>query len=340
MEKIRLGLIRCDTHGYYFGAMLAPCDPLLLQKNDYVVHHYFSDIYDAKKLTMPKVQGFDLEKVYDYKLEKAEAFAGTFLDKPQVCSTVEEMTEGIDAVFIGDCDGGGGDHLKLAVPFLKKGIPTFVDKPFAATLEDARAIIQLAEKHHAPLFNSSILSVVPTADRFKRRFDEIAPVGLGVVKGVGGAFSQDLKGEAVTGGLEERLAYIIHGISLAINLFGKGVEWVECMGTLPMEYLHLHLRSGMEVMVFNTSIDIFPESCSFFAEAYSKRGAIHSPPIGDPEFIAGGAEILRLFKQMIRTGKPPVPYEDILEHIAVVEAGQIAQREGKRGYLEDILGRG
>ena len=145
---------------------------------------------------------------------------------------------------------------------------------------------------------------------------------------------QGVNGLEPTGGLEERLAYIIHGISLAIHLFGKGVEWVDCMGALPMEYLHLHLRSGVEVMVFNTSIDIFPESCSFFAEAYSKRGAIHSPPIGDPEFIAGGAKILRLFKQMIRTGKRPVPYEDILEHIAVVEAGQIAQREGKRVYLD------
>ena len=352
MEKIRLGLIRCDTHGYYFGAMLAPCDPLLLQKNDYVVHHYFSDIYDPKKLTMPRVDGFDLVKVYDYKVEKAQAFAETFLNKPEACGTIEKMTEDIDAIFIGDCDGGGGDHLKLATPFLKKGIPTFVDKPFASTLKDARAIIQLAEKHRVPLFNSSILSVVPAADQFKNRMDEIAgaywpvpsslpPEGsiLGVVKGVGGAFSQELKGMAITGGLEERLAYVIHSIALGINLFGKGVEWVECMGTLPLEYLHMHLKSGVEVMIMNTSIDFFPESCSFYAVAYSKFGAVHSQPIGDPEFIGGGAKILRLFKKMIGTGKPPVPYEDILEHIAVVEAGQIAQQKGERVYLESIMER-
>lgn len=173
MKKIRLGLIRCDTHGYYFGAMLAACDPLLLQKNDYVVHHYFSDIYDPKRLTMPGIAGFDLVKVYDYEPERAETFAETFLNKPQVCTTVGEMTEGIDAAFICDCDGGGGDHLKLATHFLKKGIPTFVDKPFASTLRDARAIIQLAQKHDAPLFSSSILSVVPAADQFKSRINEI-----------------------------------------------------------------------------------------------------------------------------------------------------------------------
>jgi len=63
--------------------------------------------------------------------------------------------------------------LKLATHFLKKGIPTFVDKPFASTLRDARAMIQLAQKHDAPLFSSSILSVVPAADQFKSRINEI-----------------------------------------------------------------------------------------------------------------------------------------------------------------------
>ncbi len=348
-EKIRLGLVRCDTHSYYFGAMLNKCDPLLLQKNNYVVHHYLTNIYNPKRLTMPKVTGFRLVKVYDYNPEEAKKFSETFLSKPQICETLEKMTEGIDAVFIADCDGGGGDHLKLATPFLKKGIPAFVDKPFASTLRDAKAVVALGKKYNAPIFNSSILSVVPAADQFKNRINEIVraywpvpsslpPAGsiLGVVKGVGGAFSQELKGKAITGGLEERLAYVIHGIALGLNLFGRSVEWVECMGTLPLEYLHMHLKSGVEILVMNTSIDFFPESCSFYAAAYSKFGTIHSQPIGDPEFIGGGAKILRLFKKMILTGKPPVPYEDILEHIAVVEAGQLAQKTGKRVYLKDI----
>ncbi len=350
-KKIRLGIVRCDTHGYYFGAMLDKCDPLLLQKNNYVVHHYFSDIYDAKRLTMPRIAGFEIVKAYDYNPENAKIFSETFYDKPQVCEKLEEMTDSIDAVFIADCSGGGGDHLKLAAPFLKKGIPTFVDKPFASTLKDAEAILELSKRYKVPVFNSSILSQLPAADGFKQRFDEIiknpswpipsskpsSRIGLGIVKGVGGAFSQELKGKAVSGGIEERLAYIIHGIALGINLFGKGVEYVEAMGSLPLEYLHMHLKNGTEVIVLNASIDVFPETCSFYAEAYSKYGAVHSPAIGDPEFIYGAEKILHLFKKMILTGKPPIPYEDILEHIAVIEAGQVAQKKGHRVYLKDIL---
>jgi len=349
MSKIRLGVVRADTHGYYFGIMLDKCIPSLLQKYNYVVHHYASSIYTSELLTMPKVSGFEIVKIYDYDAMKAREFSETFCGRPVVCEKLEEMTSDIDAVFIGDCDGSGADHLKLVKPFLEKGITSFVDKPFASTLKDAKEIVRLAEENNALLFNSSILSVVPAAEQFKKRFDEISKtfypvpasalqgIGLGVIKGVGGAFSQELSGNTASGGIEDRLAYIIHGVSLALNLFGRGVSWVEAMGELPLEYLHIRLNSGIDVMIMNTSTDVFPESCSFFASAYSKYGAVHSGPIGDPQFLGGGQRILELLKEMIETGKPPVKYADFLEPIAVIEAGQLAHKESRRVYLKEVL---
>ena len=190
---------------------------------------------------------------------------------------------------------------------------------------------------------------MPAADHFRARFAEIEqaywPVpaevpsralGLGLVKGVGGAFSQELAGKGVAEDLESRLAYIIHGIALALNLFGKGVEWVEAMGRLPLEFFHLHLHNGIEIIILNASIDVFPESCSFYASAYSKFGAVHSGPIGDPEFIGGAEKIVRMFQEMVKTGTTPVDYRDFIEHIAVVEAGRISQEKGSRVYLKDM----
>ena len=339
-KKIKVGVIRCDTHGYYFGAQMdyQHVIPEKLMEYNYVVDYYYQDIYDPLRLAnLPKVSGFEIVKCYDYERERAENFSETFSGRPQVCDSVEEMTEGIDAIFVGDCDGGGGDHLALATPFLKKGIPTFVDKPFTSTLADAKAIIRLAEKHGAPLYNDSILSVVPAADLFKRRFPEIGEATVGVVKGVGGAISQENVGQREFGGIEDRLAYIIHGIALALNLFGSDVEFVEAMGTLPLEYLHLHMKSGKEVMILNTSIEHFPEACNFFAAAYSKGGAVTSREIGDFQFIFGGQKILQNFKKMILTGQPPRAYDDILLHIAIVEAGQIAQSSGQAVFIEDVL---
>ncbi|NUQ62849.1 MAG: Gfo/Idh/MocA family oxidoreductase [Pirellulales bacterium] len=349
-KKIRLAVVRADTHAYYYGVMIEQCDPLRLQKNDYVVHHYASNIYRADVLTVPQVDGFEIAKIYDSDAGKARAFSETFKDRPVVCEKLEQMVEGIDAAFIADCDGSGSDHLKLAQPFLRRGIPTFVDKPFALALQDAVEIVRLAKEHNAPLLNASILSYVPAATHFKRRFDEIQtvywpvpaekakqPIGVGVVKGVGGAFSQALAGKAAGGGLEERMAYIIHGVCLALNLFGRGlVEWIEVMGDLPLEYVHLHLKNGTEVIIINTSTDAFPETCTFYASVYGKYGEIHSNPIGDPEFLGGAAIILTMFREMVRTRKPPVPYGEFVEPIAIIEAARLAQKKGSKVFLSDV----
>lgn len=348
-DKARIGLIRCDTHGYYYGCMMDDADPLALQANNYVCHHYFSGIYSAARLTMPRVEGFEIVKVWDEEPESARRFSETFGSRPQVCEAFTDLATGVDAVFIADCNGSGSDHLRLAAPFLRKRVPLFIDKPFASRLADAQAIVDLAREYGTPMFNASILTYVPAADFFKNRFAELAhaywpvpgrlpavPLGVGLVKGVGGAFAQELEGQELADDFESRMAYLIHGVALALNLFGADVEWVETMGTLPLEYFHLHLASGREVMILNTSIDTFPETCTFYASAYGKYGEVHSLPIGDPEFLGGAEKILRLFKGMLGTGTPPAAYESFLLHIAVVEAGVLAQQRGGRVYLRDV----
>ena len=361
-RKIRLAVVRCDTHAYYFGMLMARCDPGLVEKQNKIVHFYATDWYDPKHIILPTTPDFEIAKCWDPDPEVAEGFSEAFLGAAEVCRTVAEMTDGVDAAFVADCDGGGVDHLELSAPFLKKGIPTFVDKPFASSLKDAKAIVSLARRCKTPMYNSSILSEVIAADNFKRRFAEISPAGanwtelaqagvglgcapakvpgvrVGVVKGVGGAISQENIGARDQfGGIEDRLAYIIHGIALAVNIFGNGVEWVEAMGNAPLEYLHLHLKNGRDVIILNTPVDAFPERCSFYVEAYSKMGAIHSGPIGDPEFLRGADRIVKKIRNMVRTGKPPAAYEDILEHIAVVDAGQIAQKTGTRVFIKNVM---
>ena len=348
MKKIRLGFARVDTHSYYYGIMIHKSDPLLLQKNDYVVHHYASSIYTPEIMTMPQVDGFEIAAIYDPDIEKAKAFSETFMGNPVVCKKLEDMMSQVDAFFVSDCDGCGDDHLELARPFLEKGVPTFVDKPFALKLKDALEIVRLAEENNALLFNASILSYVPAAVHFKNRFaefgDDFYPmpseydrnVKMGLIKGVGGAFSQALSGKGVEGGLEDRMAYIIHGVSLALHMFGEGVEWVEAMGELPLEYFHLHLKGGVDIMILNLSTEVFPETCSFFVSAYGKFGAIHSGPIGDPQFLGGAAVILQMFRDMCKTEKAPKEYQSFIEPIAVIEAGQLAQKDSRRVNIDEI----
>lgn len=327
MKKIRLAMIRCDGHAYTYAPLMAPCDVALYRKHCHCEYYWMIDSYRPDQLKTPVVKGFDIVKMWDFDRDKAEQFAETYLGKPRVCRTLEEATRDIDAAFINDCDGDGSDHLKLARPFLRKGIPTFIDKPFADNLKDAKAIVRLARRHRAPLYSASILREVNQIHYLKARLPEIkGALALGVVKGVG-----------------PHLAGVIHGLSLAQAVFGQGVESVDCIGDGGLEHVLIHNKNGAQVTVLNT-----PASCFdwFICDVYTNPGRYGNPPtrchlrsntVGDAEYIGGALNVLRKFKNMVRTRKPPIPYEMLLELIAVVDAARLSQKRHRRVYLKDIM---
>lgn len=324
MLKIRVGLIRCDLHALYYGVLIEKHDPRAMMDlgRGYAAHYYHYTHYaDPTVMTVPSVSGFTIAKVWDEDRGLAETASAIFDGRPQVCDTYEECSDDVDLVFIADCNGDGSDHLKLATPGLTKGIPTFVDKPFAYHLRDAEEIVALARRHGAPVMSLSMLRAVPRGRHFRDRLQEIAPVGFGSIKGAGGT-----------------LAGQIHTISLAQHVFGAGVQAVDCMGPSELAYLHLDYgdtpdRPTSGVML---NCDSGPSyHCSLYVSAYGEKGAIHSGQIGDYEFPHGAAEILKEIKKMVRTGQPQAPYEEMMECIAIAEAGRLAQRTGKRVRLAE-----
>ncbi len=347
MKKQRVAIVRCDTHAYWYGVFMDECDPLVLATSTpdaptrEGVHHYFRAAGNPRQLAVRRVPGFVITKVYDRVGDRepnttnpeelqygtypgrAIAFSETFLSRPKVCDTLEEAVKDVDAAYLADSSSphDGADHLRLARPFLERGIPCFIDKPFASTLADAQKMVRLAQKHGTVLMNASILGHCDVGKQFQRRFSEIGKPGLLVVKGVG-------PGNAA----------VIHGVAAAQGLFGYGVESVECMGMLPLEQMLLYYPDGREAVVLNTPNRFFPRTCTFYISAYSNLGAIHSPGIGDGEFHTGTRRIVQLFRRMIETGKPPIPYEHMLEPIAIIEAARIAQKTGKRVALRDVYG--
>ncbi len=339
-KPIRVGIIRCDTHGMYFGPLMGKHDPWKLRDplkftpgtQRYTwqggASHYafYNHYYRQDLMTAPFIEGFEVVKVWDEFPDAAECAANVFLQKPRVCQTFEEVSDGVDLVIIGDANFDGTDHLKLATPSLDKGVPTFVDKPFAGTFADAKAMVDLALKNGTPLLSLSILRVLPQADQFRNRYGEIAPVQFGVIRGGW-----------------KTLAAQIHSISLAQLLFGAGVESVECMGASPLAYIHLNYgqKSGRPedgVMILCASGKSTTRS-QYFASAYSEKGVIHSSPLNYSTYPDGAAEIIKLMKVMALTKKPPVPYEEMLELIAIVDAARISQKERRPVRLQEITGR-
>ncbi len=79
--------------------------------------------------------------------KRAEGIGAEYVRRP------EDMFGKVDAVMVMDFDRSA----ELAVPFLKRGIPTFVNRPFAATMADGRAIVKAAEESGTALFTGSLV---------------------------------------------------------------------------------------------------------------------------------------------------------------------------------------
>ncbi|MEM2885857.1 MAG: Gfo/Idh/MocA family oxidoreductase, partial [Thermoproteota archaeon] len=79
----------------------------------------------------------------------AERFGVELVNRP------EDMLGKIDAVLIESQEGSS--HFTYAKPFIMQGMPKLVDKPFACSLAEAKAMSRLAVKKKAPLFSSSSL---------------------------------------------------------------------------------------------------------------------------------------------------------------------------------------
>ena len=334
MDKIRVGMIRGDVHGAWYAPLMTAVDEAALLRHYPQDQYYF---YYRHRLRFETIPGFEVTKIFDRwpphqgvtpdekkELSNAEIFRSIFADKPEICDSLDAVSEDVDLVFIADCMGDGHDHLELATPGLKKGIPTFVDKPYAYTLADARAMIVLAKENDTVVMSASLLRQNPMTEQFKSRFAEVGPVGEGFVKGVGNS----------------QLGGIIHGLSLAQHVFGEGVEWVDCMGQLDQEIVRLHypateeMPKGIEVIVLNSHL--LGPYCGYQCVVYGKNGSITSPWINDYNFPLGGRVIVQKAKAMVETRKPPIPYESMLELIETVEAARKAQKTGKRVPLEEI----
>ena len=126
MKKIRVGLIRCDSHGAYFGAMMGRHDPLKLRdpiergtppKKTWQaggVHFYFYTSYwQPTLMTVPFAEGFEITRIWDHDADLASSLSAVFDSQPKVCDTVDAVSDDVDLVFIADCNGVGQDHLDL-----------------------------------------------------------------------------------------------------------------------------------------------------------------------------------------------------------------------------------
>lgn len=104
----------------------------------------------------------------DLKISKQIALASKI---DNVVNNIEDLCGNVDAVLLARDDAE--NHVEMAMPFLKAGLPVFIDKPFALTIKEAN-IMLLSQKFESQIFTCSSLRY---ANELTLNKDEIESLG-------------------------------------------------------------------------------------------------------------------------------------------------------------------
>ncbi len=141
MKTLRLGLIGLDTsHVEGFAALINDSS-----NPDHVPGGRIIAGYPGGSPDFP----LSINRVEGYTQKLRESYQVKMLATPR------EVAAAVDAVIHTTVDGRV--HLAQFTEIAPLRRPTFLDKPFATTSADARAIAELARQHGTPLFSSSSL---------------------------------------------------------------------------------------------------------------------------------------------------------------------------------------
>ncbi|HCN07698.1 MAG TPA: hypothetical protein DIT01_07170 [Lentisphaeria bacterium] len=329
MKTIRIGMIGANPRALWYAALFDDVDP---ERFAALVpaHYHHLTYYDREELWLNRARGFHLARVYDPDFTAAEQLAAAFRHPVRPCRTLDEVSDDVDLVFIANESGDGSDHRGLSSPGLMKSVPTFVDRPLARTVKDARAMVRLAKKHSSPLLSCSHLRMLPHAAWFKARYREFHRVERGTVQGHG-----------------PNPAHIADGIELSLFLFGDPfggrVDCVQSTGDWPLQILwtryataeQRHVLAGLVL----SNAPATPRQ-PFFAKAVSLGKPLMTDDLDAFVQPEGGLGVLNTLHEMVASGRPPLSVATMIEHVAVAEAGRLAHERGEAVMVRDVRGRG
>ncbi len=251
---------------------------------------------------------FNVDKKFpDFEVQyiwgETEQFAKKAMEKgsiPEVVKDPKDMLGKIDALIVDHRHAKY--HLDAATPFVKAGVPTFVDKPFCYRQSEGRAFLKLAREVGTPVTSYSTIAhsheTFDIKDQVSRMGDIRQVVRYGPV---------DIQSEY--GGV---FFYGVHTVQPLLYIFGDSVEKVRVHENGDNTTATLIFANGMNAtLVFVSKVRkwatyVETEDGIQLLEARQKHEGIHKSYVDMVE--------------MFRTGKEPRSHESILHCVAVLEA--------------------
>ncbi len=231
-------------------------------------------------------------------------------DIPSLCSKV-------DAVLLESVDGRV--HLEQARLVFAARKRVFIDKPLAASLEDARTIARLARESGVPWFSASSLRFHPAVQSLK------GDPKVGAIEGCDAYSPAPIEPHH-----PDLYWYGVHGVEILFTLMGPGCRSVTRISTPGTDIVAGKWADG-RIGVFRgtrTGAHVYGATC------FGSSGVASREAAGGSMYKALVEEIVKFF----RTGVPPVSPDETLEIFTFMQAAQVSkERGGQEVAMSDIV---
>ena len=218
-----------------------------------------------------------------------------------IAETIEDMYDKVDAVMV--VFRHGGLHAQYAMPFLERGIPVWLDKPFTISNEDCKMVIEASKKYNTILTGGSTCKFAYDVLMVKNARENEGRIGK--IRSAMMNFPATLENEY--GGI---YFYAGHLAEMAATAFGYDMKTVTAVE-----------NNGDVIAVLK--YDNYQVALNFLADANQNTVLV----IGDKGVMYRELDIsfvyrlgLDEFVKTLRTGVIPVSHEKLFKTVALLNA--------------------
>lgn len=235
---------------------------------------------------------------------RVEKYAAELRDElgVKLVDKISDLCPLVDGLLLESVDGR--PHLAQFREALQCGKPIFIDKPLAATMEDALKMEQLAKQANVPWFSSSSL-------RYSDIETMINPDAIGAMVWGPGPLEEHHKLDLTW--------YGIHAVEMLYTLFGRGCVEVSRMKSADEDVITGRWKDGKLGTVH-------------LQRPYGKFGAVvflkGNKLTVAPDIQFSYVPLVRTIVTFMQTKKPPVANDVTLEMFAFMDAAQRSEAAG------------
>ncbi len=234
---------------------------------------------------------------------ETDEFARNAAEKGNIPNIVKDPTEmlgKIDALIVDHRHAKY--HLEAAMPFIKAGIPTFIDKPFCYRLDKGKEFLAMAEKYGTPVTSYSSIAHSNATIDIKNQVASMGYISQVVRYG-------PVKLDSKYGGI---FFYGVHILQPLMDVFGEDIERVRVTRDGLKGSASLVFKSGLYATLVFKNVSSGWET---FVETRDRLVEL-KPRVEEPNPGRNYVDMVEMF----RKGKEPRSHKSILNGVAVLEA--------------------